>query len=84
MLRPGLERELSPPPRLAELERRARVLPSEVNLHELALEIAGIAVRDPVPATAVRVEVWRTRFDPETLAPSSRPLRTVVVQLGGE
>ncbi len=81
VLRPGLERELPPPRALEELTRRVRVLPTESNLRALAIEMARVPTPDPGPATAVRVEVWRTRFDPETLVPSSHILRTLEVAL---
>ena len=58
------------------------MLPSDANLRALALGIGAIPTPDPTPPTAVRVELWRTRFDPETLAPSSELLRAVVVPLG--
>lgn len=81
VLRPGLEREVPPPARLYNLARRVRVLPSDGALEELAREIARIDTGDPGAATGVRAEVWRTRFDPETLEPRSDLLRSLEVSL---
>ncbi len=81
VLRPGLERELPIPLVLEELARRARVLPSEANLRALALEMVHVPTPDPGPATAVRIKLWRTRFDPETLVPSSHILRSLEFSL---
>ena len=81
VLRPGLERELPPPRALEELTRRVRILPSAANLRALALEIAALPTPDPGPATAVRIDVWRTRFEPEPLVPSSHILRSLELSL---
>ena len=82
-IRPGLEIEVPPPRALGKLARRARVLPSDANLRALALEISALPSPDPGAPTSVRVEVWRTRFDPETLIPSSHMLRSLEVSLEG-
>lgn len=81
VLRPGIDREVSPPPRLEDAERRALALPSDSNLRALALELAGEPTPDHGRAEAVRIQVWRTRFDPETLAPRSRILRELELSL---
>ena len=83
-IRPGLEREVRPPPPLEHLAQRVRALPSQSNLRSLALEIAALPAPDHGPPTAVRIEVWRTRFDPDTLAPSSDILRALEVPLAAE
>jgi len=79
VLRPGLEREVFVPESLGVLEARARTLPSDANLRALALELAQLPSPDHGPATGVRIQVWRTRYDPETLAPGSELLRGLVV-----
>ncbi len=75
VIRPGLEREVALPRSWRVRERRARALPTEKRLRALALDLAQAPTPDYGPATAVRVQVWRQRFDPRTLAPSSRILR---------
>lgn len=81
VLRPGLEREVFAPESLQDLERRARTLPSDANLRALARELARLPTPDHGPPTGVRIQVWRTRYHPETLAPESQLLRGLVVPL---
>ena len=84
VLRPGIEREVVAPPHLEEAERRARGLPSEPHLRDLALELATTSTPDHGAATGVRVEVWRTRYDPKTLTPTDHLLRELRLALGEE
>ena len=82
VLRPGVEREVRVPEALNALERRVLTLPSNANLHALALELAELPTPDYGAATGVRIQVWRTRFDPITLAPIGRIHRALLVSLG--
>jgi hypothetical protein len=84
VLRSGLEREIRPPVRLHNLTRRVRVLPREAWMRELARELAALDTGDPGPATGVRIELWRTRFERETLRPQSELLRNLEVSLEGD
>ncbi len=79
VLRPGLEREVFVPEQLAVLAVRARTLPSDANLTALARELALLPSPDHGPPTGVRIQVWRTRYHPETLVPESHLLRGLVV-----
>ena len=69
VLRPGIEREVRVPEALKDRERRVLTLPSDANLRALALELAKLPAPDHGPATGARIQVWRTRFDSNTLAP---------------
>ncbi len=69
LLRPGIEREVQIPGALKDLARRTLTLPSDANLRALAIELAELPTPDHGAATGVRIQVWRTRFDPDTLAP---------------
>ena len=84
VVREGLEREVWPRHLHPELAERARALPSQANLRGLARAVAREPSPDHGPALAVSVQVWRTRFDPETLLPSSRLLRELEVPLSGD
>ena len=81
VVRPGIEREVHPPRELDDLVDRVLTLPSESNLRALATQMADIPTPDYGPATAVRVEVFRTRYDPGTLAPSGEILRGLELTL---
>ncbi len=75
VIRPGLVREVQPPHWLEGLVRRSLAHPSDARLRALARELARFPTPDHGAATGVRVQVWTTRFDPETLAPSGRMVR---------
>ncbi len=81
VLRPGIEREVEVPEALKDRERRALTLPSDANLRALALELAKLPAPDHGAATAVRIQVWRTRFDPNTLVPVGGIHRALKVSL---
>ena len=81
VVRPGIEREVWAPPSVEDLELRARALPTERRLRALALELARTPTPDHGPAWSVRLQVWRTRFQPETLVPSDQILRELEVTL---
>jgi hypothetical protein len=80
-IRPGIQRELRIPEALMEWERRVVTLPSDANLRAFALALADQPTPDHGPATAVRIQVWRTEFDPIGLAPMGRILRSLEVSL---
>jgi hypothetical protein len=82
--RPGLRREVQPPASEADQVRRALPLPTETKLRSLAITLADIPTPDHGPATAVEVQIWRTRFDPKTLTPTSQILRAIEVPLVGD
>jgi len=69
------------PPSLEELAARAANCPSEWLLRELAEGVVARERRYDRPVTTVTLTVWRTRFDPSTLAASEAPLRTFVYQV---
>ena len=58
-----------------------RDLPRERALARLAREIAAASPERVGGATALRLEVWRTQFDPRTLEPKKLLLREQVVPL---
>jgi hypothetical protein len=81
IVRPGVRREVLPPPALADEVKRALTLPSDARLRALAGALAEIPTPDHGAAAAVQVQVWHTRFDSETLTPTSRLLREFVLPL---
>ena len=77
-----MRREVRPAQHHSNLVRRTLALPSESNLRRLAAALADLPTPDHGPATAVEIQVWHTRFDPETLTPTSQILRSIEVSLG--
>ena len=83
-IRPGVVRELTLPDSLDDLRRRALTLPSESNLRKLAAAVASLPAPDHGAPTAVRIQVWRTRFDSQTRAPSSHIVGALELPLVGD
>jgi hypothetical protein len=81
VMRPGIQREVRIPEGLRDWERRVVTLPSDANLRAFALALADLPTPDHGPATAVRIQVWRTEFDPIGLVPMGRILRSLDVSL---
>ena len=84
VLRSGLRREVIPPPDLADKIKRVLTLPSEARLSEIARVLAETPTPDHGPTVAVQLQVWQTRFDPETLTPRGLLLREYVLPLDAE
>jgi hypothetical protein len=81
VIRPGIQREVRTPEALKEWEQKVATLPSDANLRAFALALADLPTPDHGPATAVRVQVWHTEFEPIGLIPTGRILRSLEVPL---
>jgi hypothetical protein len=68
------------PPSLEALAARAANCPSDWLLRALATAVVARERRYERPVTTVTLTVWRTDFDPSSLAASEMPLRTFVYQ----
>jgi hypothetical protein len=84
VLRPGIRREVQPPPALASDLRRLLTLPSAANFRTVALALAEVPTRDHGAAESVEIQVWHTRYDPVSLAPTGRILRAMDVPLASD
>ena len=82
-LSPGLRIELEIPLELEERAQAAAALPSEARLRALARELAPLATSDFEAPESIRLEVFVTRWDARTLAPSSVLLRALEVPVAG-
>jgi hypothetical protein len=67
------------PESLTDLAHRARVLPSPGRLQAFAHALAHAYWREGWQFSTLRVEVWRTTFDPQSLTPHARKLRECVL-----
>jgi len=70
--------ELKIPAKLFDLMERTRELPTGNRMERLALAMTEYA---PANARAIRVELWRTEFDPETMKPAARLRRAVELEI---
>jgi len=75
------ERRIAVPPELVNRSYRVRDLPSARGLERLAREIAAAAPDAVAGSDSLRLEVWRTVYDPVTLEPRRAVLRDAVVPL---
>ncbi|MEX2205718.1 MAG: hypothetical protein WEF50_05765 [Myxococcota bacterium] len=82
-LSPALRVELEIPPELAERARAAAALPEQDRLRALAREFAPYTDSEFEAPESIRLEVYATRWDARTLAPSGVLLRDVEVALAG-
>jgi len=69
------------PPSLEEIAARAAAYPSDWLLRRLAEGIVARERRYDRAVTVVKLRVWRTEFDHETLAATERTLRAFVYQV---
>ena len=69
------------PPSLEEIAARAAAYPSDWLLRRLAEGIVARERRYDRAVTVVKLTVWRTEFDHETLAATERTLRAFVYQV---
>ena len=79
VLTPGVRREVAIPDSLKDAALRAAAIPTDSRLTALALEIAGAPTPEHIPPRAVLIEVWKTEYDPETLAPSPGIVKSLEV-----
>ena len=64
------EERIDPPDALGDLEDRLRTLPTRTRMERFLRALAAAH-----PDRIVRVEIWQTDFDPETLRPSVAVVR---------
>jgi hypothetical protein len=78
---PGVRREVRVPVELHSSARRVLAFPSERAQRDLALRLLDIPDATWGTARSIEIQVWATRFDPLTLAPSAYLLRSHVVSV---
>jgi hypothetical protein len=78
--RPGVVRGLRIPESLHDRVRRALAHPTDRRLSAVARAVA--VASELRPGAALRLDLWQTRYAPDTLAPSSRALRTMLFPPG--
>lgn len=77
VLTPGVRREVEIPDYLEDAALRAAALPTDSRLTALALGIARVQTPETATPRAVVIEVWKAEYDPETLAPSPRIVKSL-------
>jgi hypothetical protein len=81
-IRPGIRREITVPMDLEDPEVRLLTLPSRSRMRRFARQLALLPSPDEGRLLAVELQIWSTRYDPVTLRPSSRLLRSIEVPVG--
>lgn len=82
-VRPGVRRELIIPVSLRHRALKAAAFPSEPRLRGLALELAEIPVPDAGPLESIVIQVWKTDYDPATLSPSGKIVKSMEIGFDG-
>jgi len=80
---PGLVLELGVPLELEQRAAAALALPGEARLRALAADLAPDAESELEPPESLRIDVFATRWNAETLAPTGVLLRSVEVPVAG-
>jgi len=75
----GKEQEQEIPETLTDLAHRVRVLPSPWRLQEFAKTLVREYSNEGRQFSRLRVEVWKTMFEPRSLTPHTRKLREFVL-----
>jgi hypothetical protein len=78
---PDRSEELEIPDSLAEGAQKVAALPSSRLVERFAKQIAAREQRNERPVDSVRIEVWRTRFEIQTLKPELEKIRDYVYQV---
>lgn len=73
--------EVFPPPALRDAVSRVRELPAVTALERLARELAEHHANTAPEISSVRLELWRTTYDPESLTPRLQLLREIVTEI---
>ena len=82
-LSPGVRVELEIPPGFDERVRAALAFPEDERLRALARDLAPYGSSDFEAPDSIRLEVYATRWNASTLAPSGELLAGVEVQIAG-
>ena len=84
LLTPGVERELEIGSEARDFAQRARALPTSARLRALASMLeSGLPRDEPDADRLIRIQVWRTDFDPARFSPSSALLHQQDFELEG-
>lgn len=79
VLTPGVRREVEIPGSLRDAALRTAAMPTDSRLAALAYKIAEIPTPEVARPHAVAIEVWKAEYDPETLAPSPRIVKSLEI-----
>ncbi len=75
-----IQEEIEIPGRLSMLARKTRGLPDDKNVLSLALAIENYLDVNQHGYPVIRIEVWASQYDPETLRPTYQRLNRVDYQ----
>ena len=72
-----IQEEVEIPEHLSELSQQVRSLPNNKNIQKLAVELEDYLAFNQHTFPVIRVEIWKTLYDSETLKPSYQKLNTI-------
>jgi hypothetical protein len=75
-----IQEEIEIPERLSMLARKTRGLPDNKNIRSLALAIENYLDDNQYGYSVIRIEVWSSQYDTETLRPTYQKLNMIDYQ----
>lgn len=72
-----IQEEIEIPEYLSQLSKQVRSLPNSKYIKNLAIELENYLAINQHSAPIIRVEIWKTNYDSETLRPSHQKLNTI-------
>lgn len=84
LLNDTVHKEVETPEPLIDLDKRTANLPTERNLRKFGRKIAEAYSHEMVNFSRVRVEVWRTEFDVQTLQPTASVIMELMIEWKNE
>ena len=72
-----IQEEIEVPEHLSQLSKQVRSLPNNTNIKNFAIKLENYLTINHHSAAFIRVEIWKTNYDSETLKPSYQKLNTL-------
>jgi len=72
-----IQEEIEIPEHLSQLSKQVRSLPDNKNITNLAIKLENYLAINQHSAPFIRVEIWKTDYDSETLKPSYQKLNAL-------
>ena len=77
-----IQEEVEIPEHLSALGQQVRSLPNNKNIQHLAIELENYFAFNQHVFPVIRVEIWKTLYDSQTLKPSYQKLNTIEHKTG--
>ena len=75
-----IQEQIEIPEQLSQLSKQVRSLPDNKNIQKLAIEVENYLAFNQHTFPTIRIEIWVTHYDSETLKPTYQKLNTIDYQ----